>query len=109
MNSLPMIVIVSMTIAAPAVLAQPPDTFEVASIKLANPLENGTGFQFQPGGSIKITGASLKSLVEYAYDLRGFQLSGATGWMASERYMIQAKGALTDGPADYRSMNDGQR
>ena len=80
--------------------AQPPDTFEVASIKLADASVPHTMFSIQPGGSVRIEGASLKSLIEYAYDLREFQLSGATGWMTSERYTVVAKGTLDEGPAD---------
>jgi uncharacterized protein (TIGR03435 family) len=93
--------------AAPILTAQPPDTFEVASIKLGDPLSSGTSFSLQPGASLKVENASLKSLIQYAYDLRDFQLSGVSGWMTSERYTILAKGA--GGGADYRSMNDAQR
>lgn len=89
--------------------AQSPDTFEVASIKLGDPLNPSTSFQFEPGGGIKIEGASLKNLVLFAYDLREFQLTGANGWMNSERYTILAKGVMGQGPADYRRMNDQQR
>ena len=89
--------------------AQPPDTFEVASIKLTDPSVNHTMYSIQPGGSIRIEGATLKNLIEHAYDLREFQLSGATGWMTSERYTIVAKGQLDDGPAEYMKMNDRQR
>jgi bla regulator protein blaR1 len=89
--------------------AQMSDTFEVASIKLGDPMNPGTSFRLRPGGSVEIDGASLKSLIEYAYDLRDFQLSGANGWMNSERYTILAKGTLAEGPVDYRSMNDAQR
>lgn len=94
---------------AAAAAAQPPDTFEVASVKLGDPLTNGTSFNFQNGAGIKIDGATLKSLVQFAYELNDYQLVGATGWMNSERYSILAKGTLIDGPAGYRDMNDAQR
>jgi uncharacterized protein (TIGR03435 family) len=97
------------TIGATVVIAQSPDTFEVASIKPSDPLKPGTSFRLEPGGGIKTEGTSLKSLIQYAYDLRDFQLSGATGWIASERYVILAKGAITDGPADFRQMDDEQQ
>lgn len=92
-----------------AALAQAPETFEVASIKLGDPLSPGTSFRFEPGASLKVENASLEALVLYAYQLRDFQLSGATGWMKSERYTIQAKGTIAEGPADWRQMNDRQR
>jgi bla regulator protein blaR1 len=94
---------------AAAAAAQPPDTFEVASIKLGDPLTNGTSFNFQNGAGIKIDGATLKSLIQFAYDLNDYQLVGASGWMTSDRYAILAKGVVTEGPAGYRDMNDQQR
>jgi bla regulator protein blaR1 len=108
MSSLPAFLF-CFTMAASAVVAQSPNTFEVASIRLGDPLQSGTSFELKPAGGIKIQGASLKSLLLFAYDLREFQLSGAKGWMASERYTILAKGVMIDGPADYRHMNDQQQ
>lgn len=96
-------------VCAAALIAQSNETFEVASIKLGDPLSNGTGFTLRPGGSLQVETATLKALIQYAYSLRDFQISGASGWMTSERYNIQAKGELAEGPADYRSMNDQQR
>jgi len=68
----------------------------------------GTMFAYQPGGGLKVEHASLKSLIKSAYDLRDFQLSGVSGWMETERYVILAKGQF-DGPSEYRKMNDEQR
>jgi uncharacterized protein (TIGR03435 family) len=95
-------------VAAP-LAAQVSDTFEVASIKVSDPLANGTYFRYQPGGGIEISGATLKSLLLFTYDLRDFQLTGAAGWMNSERYTIVGKGVAGPGPATYRDMNDQQR
>lgn len=88
---------------------QSPETFDVAAIKLGDPLSNGTSFRFEPGASLQVEGASLKSLIQFAYDLREFQLAGATGWITTERYNIRAKGEIVEGPPDYRQMNDAQR
>lgn len=101
--------IVLVQAATPALFSQPADTFEVASIKLGDPLANGTSYRFQPGASLQVEGASLKSLIQFAYNLRDFQLSGASGWMTSDRYTILAKGQPGDGPAEYMKMNDQQR
>jgi len=93
-----------------AAFAQSPETFEVASIKPTDESINHTLFSYQPGGGIRIEGATLRDLVLYAYNLREYQLSGATGWMTSERYTILAKGAMTgEGPVEYMKMNDRQR
>ena len=109
MHSLLLTVLCCITIAASGAIAQSPDTFEVASVKLGDPMNPGTSFRLEPGGGIKIDGASLKSLILFAYELHEFQLSGATGWMNSERYTILAKGVFTDGPADFRKMKDQQQ
>jgi uncharacterized protein (TIGR03435 family) len=93
---------------APTLMAQAP-AFEVASIKLGDPLQPGTSFRIEPGAGIKVEGATLKALIVYAYDLPEFQLAGATGWMNSERYTIIAKGEAVAGPATYMGMNDAQR
>jgi uncharacterized protein (TIGR03435 family) len=44
-------------------------------------------------------GTSLKFLVQYAYDLHGFQLEGAPAWMSSTRFDIVAKTETTSAPA----------
>ncbi len=94
----------------PAALAQVPETFEVASIKISVLDGSGTSFAPQPGGGLRVGSASLRSLIKFAYDLRDFQLSGTAGWMNTERYDVLAKGGgVGPGPQDYKSMNDAQR
>ena len=95
--------------AAATAFAQPSEVFEVASIKRSDAAINHTMFSYQPGGGIRIEGATLQNLVEFTYDLRDYQLSGATGWITSERYTILAKGLMTEGPVEYMKMNDQQR
>jgi uncharacterized protein (TIGR03435 family) len=46
-----------------------------------------------PGGGLNITGATLKVLIQQAYDVRDFQISGGPGWIDSDRYDIAAKAA----------------
>jgi uncharacterized protein (TIGR03435 family) len=82
------------TLSALAQTAQPPPSFEVASVKPvpqgrpgSGPLRGGPGTD-SPG---ELTGtASLKGLLMRAYDLKGYQLSGPA-WMESERYRIAAR------------------
>jgi bla regulator protein blaR1 len=89
--------------------AQTPDTFEVASIKPGDPLANGMSINYPPGGGIRMENCTLRMMVGFAWGLRDFQLSGGTGWIESERYHVLAKGAPTEGPADFRNMTDKQR
>jgi bla regulator protein blaR1 len=92
-----------------AAAAQGPDTFEVASIKLGDPLANGTAMGFENGAGFKLENGTLRQIILYAYDLRDFQLTGVSGWMTSERYNILAKGVLDEGPSTYMGMTDKQR
>jgi uncharacterized protein (TIGR03435 family) len=92
-----------------AMAAQAPDTFEVASIKRTSPGAVGSSTGFQNGAGFKLENGTLKHVIQYAYDLRDFQLTGLSGWMLSERYDILAKGVLTDGPSTYLEMTDKQR
>jgi bla regulator protein blaR1 len=90
-----------------------PLTFEVASIKPTAADFHGTMFQLQPGGGLRITGANLKTLLAYMYDVREFQISGGPGWINSERYDIVAKPERATGsdsaPADPGKLTDDQR
>ena len=94
-----------------AVLAHSEDRliFEVASVKPANPDARGTSINFVPGGGLKVTNATLKTLITFAYDIRGFQVSGGPGWLDSERYDLLAKPEHAEGPAQLKEMTDAQQ
>jgi uncharacterized protein (TIGR03435 family) len=66
--------------------------FEVASVKPAAPQPPGR-FQISMGGDpgrINYTFVSLKNLVERAYSIKSYQVSGPD-WMDSERFDVTAK------------------
>src|SRR5215469_2597300 len=42
-------------------------------------------------GLLRITNATMQSLITYAFDVRGFQLSGGQGWLTADRYDITGK------------------
>ena len=100
--------------AFPAVWAQTaptPSSFEVASVKPSAADFHGVAFQIQPGG-LRISGANLKMLVVFAYNVRDFQVSGGPGWINSDRYDVVAKSSRADSaaaPADPRKLSDEQR
>ncbi len=68
-----------------------PSTFEVASVKPSAPDVTGFFFQPQPGGNLRITGATLKNLIAVAYNAREFAISGGPGWVNSDRFDIDAR------------------
>ncbi len=69
----------------------PRPSFEVASVKPNKTGDRGIRIQNQPG-RFSASNISLKTLIEFAYRLKGdSELSGATGWISSENYDIDAK------------------
>jgi len=79
-----------------------PMAFEVASVKPNTPDGSGVfraGLQPQPGGRLNATGANLRMLIRFAYNVDDTQISGGPSWIDSDRYDIVAKGdsnATTD-------------
>lgn len=74
-----------------------PLTFEVASIRPSDPNARGMRFENTPGGGIRASGVTLKTLIEFAYDVQDFQVSGGPGWLRSDRYDVVAKPEKPDG------------
>lgn len=88
-----------------------PLTFEVASIKPTAETGFRTGIQMQPGGGLRVSGATLKMLLTVAYDVREFQIAGGPSWISADRYDILAKTAGSDSerpPSDPRQLTDAQ-
>jgi bla regulator protein blaR1 len=84
--------------------------FEVASIKPADPAASGMRIGISPGGTFTATNATLKALIQQAYEVRDFQISGGPGWLDTQRYDIAAKSNLTGTSDDeMRKMTDQQR
>jgi bla regulator protein BlaR1 len=86
-------------------------TFEVASIKPANPDSPGSQIRLMPGGGLNLTNVPLRGMITLAYDVRDFQVSGGPGWIGTERFNVTAKAdrATTDSPDDFAKMTDDQR
>jgi uncharacterized protein (TIGR03435 family) len=81
-----------------------PATFDVISIKPSDPKNMVLAVRPDPN-NFTMTGTSLKLLVQYAYDLQGFQLEGAPAWMASTRFDIVAKSETTSAPAQPQDLD----
>ncbi len=82
-------------------------SFEVASVK---PFDRtgqvGHGSIAVSGPRVTMTGYTLSALIQYAYDVRAYQISGGPGWIASDGYTIAAKaeGDATPETAEIRKM-----
>lgn len=69
----------------------PPKEFDVASIKPAEPGTRGVRLQMTPGGGFNAKNVTAKFLIQQAYGVRDFQISGGPSWITSEHYDINAK------------------
>ena len=65
-----------------------PTVFEVASVK-PNNVGGRTSFTAS-GGRLTVTNFSLTMLMQYAFGIREFQISGGPGWLTTDRYDIVA-------------------
>jgi uncharacterized protein (TIGR03435 family) len=79
-----------------------PPAFEVASVKVSAPFVPGRGMMRGCGkpdpALVHCTGATLKTLIMRAYDVKNYQIEGPA-WTGSENYDVMAK--VPDGvPAD---------
>jgi uncharacterized protein (TIGR03435 family) len=103
--------IAAFLIATP-LFAQP--AFEVASIKLGTTNEVG-GVYTYPGGRVGFRGCTVDQLIQQAFNIQKFQVSGGPEWMRTDRYDIDAKPAdfakSKESMPPYRKapMNDEQR
>lgn len=66
-------------------------TYEVASIKPNRSGENLTTVRPDVRGRLHAQNASLALLIQYAWRIEPSRIVGASGWIASERYDIEAK------------------
>ena len=84
-------------LSTPRVQAQSPQpaaatapSFEVASIKPNKTDDFRVMLRITPDG-LSAVGVSTKFLIEFAFDIKDFQVSGGPGWIDSEKYDIDAK------------------
>jgi uncharacterized protein (TIGR03435 family) len=67
--------------------------FEVAAIHL-NTTATQTMYRFGESGRFTAT-APVKTLMQWAYGIKDFQISGDPAWLSADRYSIEAKGTET--------------
>lgn len=79
---------------APQTSAADPQSFETASIRPSGQATRGTPvdvMQVTPGGRWTASAVSARKLMETAFDVKPFQISGGPAWLVSQRYEITAK------------------
>jgi uncharacterized protein (TIGR03435 family) len=65
-------------------------TFDVASIRPTKPGTQNANLSTAPG-RLTVHNMAVMGLIRFAYNVDGFQISGAPGWFRTERYDILAK------------------
>jgi uncharacterized protein (TIGR03435 family) len=86
----------------------PATAFDVVSIKPSDPNNRDFAIKPQPN-NFTMTGASLKFLIQVAYDLHDFQIEGAPAWMSSARFDILAKVEPPSTPAESQDWDARQK
>jgi uncharacterized protein (TIGR03435 family) len=99
---------------APAAAAQTAPAFDVATVKPGD-MKNPIGMFTFPGGRIEAKLLTLVDLIQEAYQLPKYKISGGPGWISEDRYDIVAKPpadseAAKLNPASFKvPLNDDQR
>lgn len=89
--------------------AQPPITFEVASIKPSAPSPMGqhnVSIGMAPGGRFTAQGVSARMLMSIGFGVKEHEIIGGPSWLDTERFDISAKpdGASVSGPLTQEQM-----
>ena len=87
-------VILLVAICAPTLIAQQPaPSFEVATVKrnVSGSLQRQVAAM--PGGRFPSVNVTLVQLIQWAYQLPPSRIVGATGWVTSEQFDIEARAA----------------
>lgn len=64
--------------------------FKVATIKPVDPKASSilVGADVEPGGTVKLSGFSLKGMIQVAFDVSTWQITGGEAWMEKDRYNL---------------------
>jgi bla regulator protein BlaR1 len=65
--------------------------FDVASIRPSDPNSRGLTMRDTPEGGLSGSGLTLKFLIQVAYNVESFQITGGPGWVETERFDVSAK------------------
>jgi bla regulator protein blaR1 len=96
-----LLALASCGIATPQTQRSPTRHFEAASIKAGSSSDQRLFYNMsdiQSGGQFTVSNITVKRLIEDAYRIKDFQISGGPGWIRSDLFDIAAK---PDGPVSY--------
>lgn len=78
--------------------------FEVASVKHGNPDSRLLRSMITPGGNLRAGNVTLRTLIEDAYGMKPFQLTGGPRWIDQDRFEVLARGDKSASPDQVRLM-----
>ena len=78
--------------------------FEVASIKPGNPESRLLRSLITAGGNLRAENVTLRTLIEDAYRMKPFQLTGGPRWIDQDKFEVLAKGDASATPDQVRLM-----
>ena len=78
-------------ISTPTTEPAPLPAFEVASIRVNKSAQMNRLFRPQPGGRFEATNLRLRDLIQFAYQVRNFQIEGGPEWIDTTSFDIVAK------------------
>ena len=93
MRSAPLVaLLIAAVLVAPATAQTPAPAFTASSVTPNTSGGSATGFQIFPGGQFRATNATLRQLVQAAYDFKieRFQIVGGPSWIDVDRFDVQA-------------------
>jgi uncharacterized protein (TIGR03435 family) len=65
--------------------------FEAASVKPSTPQERDISMFTYPGGRITVRNYTLKQLIQVAWEVQDFQITGGPGWIGQDRFSMELK------------------
>jgi uncharacterized protein (TIGR03435 family) len=90
MTRLGLLLLLSIAAAFPLTARQAAPTFEVASIKPSQSTEQVAFIHQDTGGRFRAENITVFGLIQQAYNLFDFQISGAPGWLNRDRFDVDA-------------------
>ena len=94
----------SILVAVAAAYAQAPTRFEVASIKPNKANDRIVTIDVGPGGRFAARGYSLQLLIQRAYGVMGWNITGGPAWVRDDRYDVVAKALVPGNLTEQRLM-----
>src|SRR5215472_12949077 len=97
--------ILSVALASATICTAQTPTFEVASVKPAQPGVTGRSFTQRAGGGLVTSNATIRMLIAFAYQVMPEEISGGPPWAESDGFDIDAKGTGAKvPPSEFRQM-----